>query len=230
MNPRRVTVALALSVAVAGCAAGTGPHVHSTSPSSGTEEAIPAPPKPSGDTGFTRIVAGAGLDTVSAVPGTPGAAYRIRFKQTVPASSGFTYYDRDLSFYFRPSPYVLQFQVQNKQNKPVWIDWDRSVFYTPSGVTSKVASSSTRYDQRFSTQAMTQIAGLQTYSDYVLPMTSLVDPTGSGQQLHRMLLPEDEQAMQFTGRDFGVDLVIMVDDKPVTYPFRFQVVSVLKNP
>jgi hypothetical protein len=225
MRPHRVTAAVALCVALAGCAA-DAPHVQSSSP---TPTAQAAPPKPSEDTGFTRIVAGAGVDTVSAVPGTPGAAYRIRFKQTVPASSGFTYYDRDLSFYFRPSPYVLQFQIQNKQNKPVWIDWDRSVFYTPSGVTAKVANSTTRFDQRYSTQAMTQIAGLQTYSDYTLPMTSLVDPAGSGQQLHRMLLPEDQQAMQFTGREFGVDLIIMVDDKPVTYPFRFQVVSVLKN-
>ena len=228
MRPHRVTAAVALCVALGGCAAENAPHIVSSSPSQ-AEQAAPAPPKPSEDTGFTRIVAGAGQDTTSAVPGTPGAAYRIRFKQTVPASSGFTFYDRDLSFYFRPSPYVLQFQIQNKQNKPVWIDWDRSTFYAPTGVTSKVANSTTRFDQRFSTQPMTQIAGLQTYSDYVLAMTSLVDPAGGNQQLHRMLLPEDQQAMQFTGREFGVDLVIMVDDKPVTYPFRFQVVSVLKN-
>jgi hypothetical protein len=227
MRSHRVTAAVALCVALTGCAAENAPHVVSSSPSPTAPAA--AAPRPSGDTGFTRIVAGAGVDTVSAVPGTPGAAYRIRFKQTVPASSGFTFYDRDLSFYFRPSPYVLQFQIQNKQNKPVWIDWDRSTFYTPAGVTAKVANSSTRFDQRFSTLPMTQIAGLQTYSDYVLAMTALVDPAGSGQQLHRMLLPEDQQAMQFTGREFGVDLVIMVDDKPVTYPFRFQVVSVLKN-
>jgi hypothetical protein len=185
---------------------------------------------PSDQTGFTRIVAGPGTDTTSAVPGTPGALYRIRFKQSLPASDRFTFYDRDLSFYFRPSPYVLQFQVQNKQGKPVWIDWDRSRFFTPAGTVAKVANGGTRYDQRFSSQPMTQIAGLQTYSDYLLPLTSLVDPAGAPAQMHRMLLPEDEMAMQFTGRDFGVDLVFMVDDKPVTYPFRFQVVSVLKTP
>jgi hypothetical protein len=228
MRLHRVTAAIALCVALAGCAAENAPHVVSSS-TPGTVQGLPASPTTKEDTGFTRIVAGAGVDTVSAVPGTPGAPYRIRFKQTVPASSGFTFYDRDLSFYFRPSPTVLQFQIQNKQNQPVWIDWDRSTFYTPSGVTAKVANSTTAFDQRFSTLPMTQIAGLQTYSDYVLPMTSLVDPAGSGQQLHRLLLPEDQQAMQFTGREFGVDLVIMVEQKPVTYPFRFQVVSVLKN-
>ena len=76
---------------------------------------------------------------------------------------------------------------------------------------------------------MTQVAGLRTYSDYVIPMSALVDPAGSTEQMHRMLLPEDEQAMQYTGRSFGVDLVFMVDDKPRTYPFRFEVVSVIRQ-
>ncbi len=225
MLMRRVLAVLATLMVVAGCAASPDVQSSSVPPVSGSG----ATPPPSDQTGFTRIVAGAGTDTTSAIPGTPGAEYRIRFKQTIPASDRFTFYDRDLSFYFRPSPYVLQFQVQNKQAKPVWIDWDRSTFYTPAGVTAKVANSSTRFNQRFSAQPMTQIVGLGTYSDYVLPMTSLVDDAGRSEQMHRMLLPEDEQAMQFTGREFGVDLVFMVDDKPVTYPFRFQVVSVLKN-
>jgi len=58
-------------------------------------------------------------------------------------------------------------------------------------------------------------------------MEYLVDPAGTDQQLHRPLLPEDTTAPQYTGNEFGVDLVFRVEDQPRAYSFRFKVMSVL---
>ena len=183
---------------------------------------------PTTDEGFTRIVVGAG-DSTSALPGTPGAAYRYRFSMISPPNERFAFKDRDLNFYFKPSPASIFFAVENLQNRPVVIDWEQSQFLRPNGQVGKLAHSTTRWDDRFSYQSQTTVNGLQRYGDYVFNMDSLVDPAGSYQQLHRALLPEDAQAMQFTNRVFGMDLVVLIEGRPRTYQIRFKVESVTPN-
>lgn len=166
-------------------------------------------------------------DSTAAIPGAPDALYRFRFRQTDPASDRFVFQDRELSFYFRPTPDALHFQVENRQDRPVWIQWERSTFTDPNGSTGKIAHSTTQWDDRFKSQADTQIPGLQRYSDYVLPLDYLLDPAGSSEQLHRPLFPEDRNAPTYSDRSFGVDLTFIVDGRPVSYPFRFRVASVI---
>lgn len=233
MNPRcAAPTAVLLALLMAGCSSMPEPEPGATPPAA-EPPAGGVNPRTSGippttDNGYTRIVVGAG-DSTSVLPGTPGAAYRYRFSMIQPSGgggSGFNFQDRDLSFYFRVSPASIYFQIENRQNRPVTIDWEQSRFLRPNGVMGKIAHSTTTWDQRFSYQPPTTINGLQRYGDYVFNHDSLVDPAGSGQQLHRALLPEDQQAMQFTDRVFGMDLVILVEGKPRTYTVRFKVDSV----
>lgn len=167
-----------------------------------------------------------GADSVGAIPGSERAEYVYRFKQTDPSSDRFTFQDRDLSFYFRPSPTALFFQVENRQDRPVWIEWDRSAFIDSYGTSKKIATADTRWPQRFSAVAPVQIAGLQRYSNYMFPIDLLVD-SGSGDQLHRPLFPEDRTAPQYADREFGVNLIFRVNDRLTPYGFRFKVQSVL---
>ena len=208
-----VSAALAVSVMLAGCAA---------VPAS-NEGAVPsvASPPPSAPEGMPA-------GTVTGMATTPSdALYDIRFAMTVPSSAKFNYRDRELSFYLRPSPEVLNIQVENLQNQPVWIDWDRSVFRDVVGRTYKVAHSTTQWKDRYGVQARAQIPGLQTYSDYMVPMDYLLDPAGSEEQLHRPIVPVDTSAPQYSGLDFGVDLVFLIEDQPRNYSFRFKVASVI---
>jgi len=193
----------------------------------GAVHGVPAPAAP--PAADLRPLATADSGSVAQDPGLTTAPYRYRFAQVMPGSDRFTFQDRDLSFYFRPSQNLLFFQVENRQNRPVWIDWDRCVFYDPRAGSGLVAHSTTLWADRFNVQAPTQIMGLQRYSDYVLPMEYLVDPAGSKQQLHRPLLPDDTTAPQFSDKEFGVDLVFRIEDQPRTYSFRFKVVSVIPN-
>lgn len=195
-----------------GCSSGPSP------------ETIEPPPTP--DAGLSRVVTGAD-DSVGAIPGSPDAMYQYRFRMVDPASDRSTFQDRELSFYFKPTPDALHFQVENRQDRPAWIVWDRSTFVDPNGATGKVAHSTTRWGDRFKVEADTQIPGLGRYGDYVLPLDYLLDPAGSDQQIHRPLFPEDHTAPQYTDRYFGVDLVFTVEGRPQTYSFRFKVASIL---
>jgi hypothetical protein len=210
-TPIRIPVVVAVAVILAGCGGSAPPTV---------VPAAPAAPPP--------VVMGA-PDTVGATLGSPNALYTYRFKMTS-SGSGFTYRDRELSFYFRPTPTALFFRVENLQGRPVWIDWDRSQFQDAHGRMAKVAHSTTRYRDRFNTQAQTQVPPQQTISDYVFSMDDLLD-AGAGvnddNQPHRPILPEDQSAPSFTGRTFGVDLEMLIEDKPRTYTFRFEVASVI---
>jgi hypothetical protein len=204
-------LSLGAAATLNGCSAGM----------SADQQPVPAP-----DAKLNTLVSGAS-DSLESIPGSPDAPFVYRFRQTAPSGTqGFAYQDRDLSFSFRPGPDALYFQVENRQNRVVWIDWSRSVFYTPTGRTDQVAHSSTHFEDRYKAQPNTQISGLKRYGDYVFPLGYLTDPAGSGQQLHRPLLPEDTTSPQYADRDFGVDLVFILEDKPRTYPFKFKVASV----
>ncbi|HKQ57482.1 MAG TPA: hypothetical protein VJY35_06410 [Candidatus Eisenbacteria bacterium] len=208
----RLAATTVVALVLGACAGGPSPE---------TAEPPPAP-----DPGLERVIVGSG-DSVGAIPGTPGAMFRYRFRQVDPASDLFTFQDRELSFYFRPTPDALHFQVENRQDRPVWIVWERSTFSDPNGGVSKVAHNDTRWDDRFKNQNDTQIPGLQRYTgDYLLPLDYLLDPAGSFQQPHKPLFPEDQRAPQYEDRVFGVDLTFLVEERPRTYSFRFRVASV----
>ena len=221
----RFALAVALAALVPGCSSSPPPR-SAEPPSQASAPPEFSPPPAADDTGFSGIVSGA-ADSVGAAVGSPDAMFKFRFKQIDPASDRFTFRDRDLSFYFKPSPDALHFQVENLKQYPVWIDWDRSTFLDPNDQSGKLAHASTRWRDRYSAQPSTQIPGLQRYGDYALPLEYLFDPAGSDQQLHRPLLPEDTSAPQYSERVFGMDLVVRVEDRPRTYSFRFKVASVI---
>lgn len=215
----RVPALIVLGLGIGGCAASAPPPESASEPPRQIEpeSATEAP---------GRIVSGAS-DSVSIRPGSPGALYRYRFRQVEPASERFQFQDRDLSFYMRPTPAAIHFQVENRQDRPVTIDWDRSTFLDPFDRTGPIAHATTTYRERYSAQAPTMIPGLSRYSDYVFPVEYLVDPGGSHEQLHRVLFPEDNGAPQYNDRYFGMNLVFVIDGQPRTYPFRFRVASIL---
>jgi hypothetical protein len=194
--------------------------------SSGPEPQSLTPPPVSTSTGPSGLVSGA-ADSVGAIAGSADALYRYRFRQIDPASDRFTYQDRELSFYFRPSPDAIHFQVENRQDRPVVIEWDRSTITDPWGKQEAVAHGTTRWSDRFVTQAPTTILGLQRFGDYVFPMSYLIDPGTSTEQLHRPIFPEDTSAPQYTDKEVAVSLQIRIEGQPRTYAFRFRASSVI---
>lgn len=212
----RVRFLAALAVAIGGCTAGAPPPEGPPPPGAAAPAATAPEP----------IVSGS-ADSVSVLPGSPGALYRYRFRQVDPPSERFQYQDRELSFYMRPTPAAIHFQVENRQDRPVSIDWDRSRFVDPYERMGPIAHATTRWRERYSAQAPTVIPGLQRHSDYVFPVEYLVDPGATDEQLHRMLFPEDSSAPQYNDRYFGMNLVFIIEGQPRTYPFRFRVASIL---
>lgn len=222
-------VVLALTLAAASGCSSSMPHEATTSqpPPSMTQ-----PRSSAADTGLVSPTVPTGTDTVQTVGRAASPRFRYRFDQTTATSSGFTFQDRELSFFFTPEPSALNFQVENRQDRPVWIDWDRSTFIPPVPGDTKVAHRTTRYEDRYRAQPSTQIPGLGRYSDYVIPMDYLIDPAtlpggATATQAHKPLFPEDNSAPQYDQREFGIDLIIRIEDKPRTYNFRFRVQSVL---
>ncbi len=214
--------AFAIHCALLGAGCSSSPSPQSASP----PPRFSSPPADANGAYQTDAIVSGAADSVKALPGSPGALFRYRFRLVEPASDRFTFQDRELSFYFRPTPAALFFQVENRQNRPAWIDWDRSTFFDPLGNSRKIAHATTRWPDRYRAQASTQIPGLQRYTDYLFPIEYLVDPAGTDEQLHRPLLPEDSSAPQYSDREFAVNLLFVIEDVPRAYTFRFKVASV----
>jgi hypothetical protein len=216
----RLAAAFIAVGSIGGCAGSAPPRTADTLLSS-------SPHTDSITTTDSHVLVSGGADSVGAIPGSPGAQYVYVFRQTDPSSDRFAFQDRDLSFWFRPSPTVLHFQVENRTDTPVWIEWDRCTFVDSFGASKRIANSETRWSQRYSSVGPTQIPGLQRHGDYVFPIDYLVDPAASPDQLHRPLFPEDRSAPQYTDREFGVTLVFRIHDRLQPYPFHFKIRSVL---
>jgi len=219
-RPDREAHALWLALACVLASAGCG---SSTSPGLAPPPRTTVPERPA-----STAVSNA-ADSVGSIPGSPDAMFVYKFRMTgPPGGSAFAYRDRDVSFAFRPSPNALYFSVENLQGRPVQIDWDKSTFYDANGRSDKVGHSTTRFRDRYSPEALTQVMPQQRYSDYVFARDDLLDPGGTPDtQLRRPLLPEDTGASTYAGKSFGVDLVFIVENQPRTYPVRFVVQAVI---
>ena len=211
-------LAAALAGGVSGCVSAPAPGSPASPPMSQT---IPER--------HASTAVSSAADSVGSIPGSANAAFVYKFRMTEPPSgTGFSFKDRDLSFSFRPSPNALYFGVENLQGRPVQIDWDHSEFREPAQRMARVGHSTTRWRDRFASQAMTTVNPLQRYSDYVFSIDDLLDPGNSPEtQLRRPLLPEDSSAPTYANLVFGVDLVFIVEGQPRTYVIRFQVDSVI---
>jgi len=220
--PRSVRETCALVVLLA-CVLAVGGCSTASSPGLAPPPRTTVPERPA-STAVTNAA-----DSVGAIPGSPDAMFVFKFRMTgPPGGSSFAYKDRDVSFAFRPSPNALYFSVENLQGRPVQIDWDKSVFYDVNERSGNVGHSTTRWRDRFSPEALTQVMPQQRYSDYVFSRDDLLDPGGTPDvQLRRPLLPEDTSAPTFAGRTFGVDLVFIIENQPRTYPVRFAVQAVI---
>lgn len=218
----RLRACIAIALLAAGCSSAPEPQVAAP-----PGQAAPPPGNPGEtDASIERYVVGGGGDyAVGSIPGSPDAKYYYRFRMSDPPGEGFKFQDRELSFYFRPTPFALHFQVENRTDRLLWIDWDRCEFLSPLGVRGKVAHEGTQWAQRFTPQAATQLPPLQRYADYTFPMDYLVDPGGSPDQIHRKLLSEGEAAIHLLNREFGVDLVFKLEEQARTYRFRFVAVT-----
>ena len=206
-----------LLTALAGCS--SSPPAESLAP-----PPVAAAPRPS--VGPSQVVVGAS-DSVGALPGSPNALYRYRFRQIDPGSDRFTFQDRDLNFYFKPSPDAIHFNIENRQDRPIEIEWDKSQIVDAFGKSDKIAHASTRWTDRFATQPNTIIPGLQRYGDYVFPMTYLLDPAGSPDQLHKPVFAEDSSAPQYADRTVTVSLSMKIEGQSRPYAFTFRVESVI---
>jgi hypothetical protein len=109
----------------------------------------------------------------------------------------------------------------------VIIDWNKSTFIDPYGRTAKIAHATTRWADRYGTQAQTTLAACSASPTTASQATSSWNRAAAPDQLHRPILPEDASAPQFNDAVFGMDLVFLVEDQPRTYSFRFKVASIL---
>ena len=214
---QRIVLAIFLT-ALAGCS--SSPPPESVAPPPVVAERNPVGPPP--------VVVGAS-DSVGAQPGSPNALFRYRFRQIDPSSDRFTFQDRDLNFYFKPSPDAIHFNIENRQDRPIEIEWDRSQIVDAFGKSDQVAHASTKWTDRFASQPNTIISGLQRYGDYVFPISYLVDPAGSPDQLHRPVFAEDSSAPQYADRTVTVSLSMKIEGQSRPYAFTFRVESVISR-
>jgi len=175
-------------------------------------------------------------DTGEVAPGDTSAdatteslasGWKYRFDMTAPQNEKFGVTDRNFYLYFRPDTAAVKFQVQNRRGVAARILWDECTFTDTDGHTSRALHRGIPYDRRDAPQAPTWVQPNQTYSDFLVPVELLLDPSAATGGQMRELLPTDVRARSLVGKVFGCRLVIeyVNDNLKTTYDCQFKILS-----
>jgi hypothetical protein len=157
--------------------------------------------------------------------------WKYRFEMTAPANDKFAITDRDYYLYFRPDSAAVHFQVKNRRGVAARILWDECTFTDTDGRQWRAVHRGIPYDRRDATQEPTWVQPNQTYADYLIPVSLLLDPNAAAGGQVRELLPTDLRARSLVGKIFSCRLVLEYtnDNLKSTYDCTFKIASTFRE-
>ena len=145
-----------------------------------------------------------------------------RFQMISPiVSPNLGYEDNDIQVYFAISNKVL-FQLANKTNEAIKLDWNQVSFVDPFGFAHRVFHTGVRYLERSAIQAPTFVPPHARIDDSFLP-TENVDynyQTNTGWRERPLF-----QSMPAVGQSFSVFMPLEIGSTLKSYHFIFQVIE-----
>jgi hypothetical protein len=222
-------VAMTVSIAVlGGCGGGAAQHPPAAAPPSSAVAPATNPSAP----GSPSTGQSVSEPVNSQAPSDPLATgWRYRFDMTAPPNDKNSITDRDFYVYFKPDTNAVHFQIENRRGVAAKILWDECSFTDVYGRTWKAVHRGTTYDRRDLPQEVTWLQPQQRYSDYLIPVDLLLDPTAATGGAQRELLPTDLRAQSLVGRIFTAKLVLGSgnDDSRIEYNAVFKIMSTYRE-
>jgi len=145
--------------------------------------------------------------------------------------------DSLISIKFEIRKKEIGFNIKNKSNRAIKINWDEIVYISPSGAAHRVIHSGIRYIDRDKPQAPSVIPPNAYFSDIIVPSDNIyyleVPRTGivdldlknlklEGWRVHDLIYP----AQDLKGKTFKVYMPLEIDGEKKNYTFTFKIKDV----
>lgn len=129
-------------------------------------------------------------------------------------------YEDDIAeFVFSPSHDRIGFTIENKTNDPLKIDWEKSAYIDPDGVSHRIIHRGVKLVERAQAEEPTTIPPLTQVDEFAYP----ADEVAWVEDLREWKEPELFPASGSEGRTFSLSLTVMSGADRKDYVFRFQI-------
>jgi hypothetical protein len=155
--------------------------------------------------------------------------YQFAMKKPVEQDS-LIWEDETAAFTFRMTRKELHFQLKNKVDSPLKIDWNQCSYIDVDGRAHKVLNKETKFKDKENPLSASVVPPTAILEDMVLPADYVKWDRLMGGFTVRELLPHGNAAREYVGRTFSLFMPIEVNGKVANYMFSFTVKGVNDKP
>jgi len=139
------------------------------------------------------------------------------------------YTDNKIDIIFRMGEKQIAFDLQNKTETGIRINWDEVGYISPTGRTMRVIHSGIRLMDRNSPQAPTMVPPGSRVSDVIIPSENIYFVSGRYGGWNELdLFPGNDKSI-YKGAEFGLYFPLVMGDRREDYKFIFRVDEVRRS-
>ncbi len=152
----------------------------------------------------------------------------IKMQAPVPADT-LTYSDEDIDFNFIVDDKSINFDLKNKTQNGIRLNYDEISYISPGGTSLRVVSSNIRFTDRFAPQAPVVVPPGLSISETIIPAQNIFFRSNDivyGWDVVP-LFPHD--AKTYVGKEFGLYFPMEIRGTKKEFIFKFKIVSTEKK-
>lgn len=139
------------------------------------------------------------------------------------------YSDENLSIQYRIVSDSITFQLTNKTNNPIKVDWNQISFIDSTGLAQRIMHTGVKYNNANEYQQPSIVPPLAKIEDQLIPTKNIWFEKGEyGGWRTNPLFPEGPIAEKLVGSTFGVFFPLEINGQIVNYNFTFRIESITK--
>lgn len=141
-------------------------------------------------------------------------------------SESLAFEDESLSIQWQFTGSKLLFELRNKTDNPISIDWNQVSYVDSEGNAKKITHDGVKYANRTDPQPVTTLPPSAKIQDVIIPVDNVRYVEGFGWTTGS-LFPIGEEGRLYKGKNFSVFFPLEINGTKKNYSFKFQILDVI---
>lgn len=167
------------------------------------------------------------LSSCSLLITIPHYKWDISLQQPIPSDT-LVYSDEFIKINFTVGEKQISFDMQNKTDKGMKINWDEISYISPTGMSMRIIHGGVRLIDRNAPQAPTIVPPNSRISDFIIPSENIYYVSGEYGGWRESDLFYNENKAIYEGKEFSVYMPLEIKSERKEYTFTFRINKVTK--
>lgn len=156
--------------------------------------------------------------------------YQNVYRMTGPTVSSEKYFaDENIEALFWIDAKKIHFQIKNRTDEDITIDWGKAAFINVDQLRHKLANKDSIFSTKQTNPDPTTLAPGASLVDFVAPIANVKKLEEWTWYVYPLFNLMDKDALKNRGNEIGIDLPIKIKGEWKTYMFRFVVSNVIPS-